>query len=116
MLAVTKKAPPKKGGKKRPAKKKKVVKPAESPKKPEKQYTEEDLKRAIALVKSGESAWKISRQYGIRYNILAAATKTSMYGSMYTEVKKDVASREKNRPKEESSNEKKVGDTGRDEN
>lgn len=110
MLAAAKKPAPKKGGKKRPAKKKKVVKPAE-PKKPEKQYTEEDLKRAIALVKMGESAWKISRQYGIRYNILAAATKTSMYGSMYNKVKN-----ESKEEKKEGSNEKtKVGDSGKDE-
>lgn len=59
------------------------------PKKAEIKWTEDDLKKAIALVKSGESAWKVSRQFGIKYDVLASATKISYYGLMYSKCKED---------------------------
>lgn len=98
---TAKKSLPKKGGKKRGGKKKKnPPKVPESRSKQEVKYTEEDLKKAIALVKSGESAWKISRQFGIKYNILAAATKISMYGLMYSKCKGEETSKEDKKEKE----------------
>uniref|UniRef100_A0A1B6L3R6 HTH psq-type domain-containing protein n=1 Tax=Graphocephala atropunctata TaxID=36148 RepID=A0A1B6L3R6_9HEMI len=113
-----KKAPAKKGGnKKKGGKKKKAPAKAaggdgdEKPKgrpKVEKKWTEEDLKKAIALVKSGESAWTISRQFGIKYNILSAATKVSYYGLMYSKCKgEDKKGKEKDGEKKDKTGDEK---------
>ncbi|KAG8259217.1 hypothetical protein J6590_014687 [Homalodisca vitripennis] len=119
LCVAVKKAPPKKGGNKKKGGKKKKAPPKaaaagdgeEKPKgrpKVEKKWTEEDLKRAIALVKSGESAWTISRQFGIKYNILSAATKVSYYGLMYSKCKgEDKKGKEKDVEKKEKADDTK---------